>query len=284
MRELETGQDQGPRHRCSAIVAEAARLLITLGYEPLVRLTIRVRSVGCGRGLDVIEECLEYQVMKRLDPLTPDRLVLPGRAALKRVAQNGRAFGRPQLEPVLALQLIRPHHSGRTHGTRAIELFPKHQPGVVQTVSVQPGSRSDLLRPDTIEVRDECSDPLWRRRNSPLMTVPDLHPPLTSPFVHRDHGETQRSLSSSEKDTLPLAASISRPPAMPLTDSSSCYPSRAFRFPSPLGLGVLSALRPSRAPSRDTAGLSGSRCANRSPLVSWGTVIKRPSHLLGLRR
>src|SRR6266571_6870486 len=91
MRELETGQDQGPRHRCSAIVAEAARLLITLGYEPLVRLTIRVRSVGCGRGLDVIEECLEYQVMQRLDPLTPDRLVLPGRAALKRVAQNGRS-------------------------------------------------------------------------------------------------------------------------------------------------------------------------------------------------
>src|SRR5260370_2848575 len=72
--------------------------------------------------------------MKRLDPLTPDRLVLPGRTALERVAQNGGALGQLQLEPVLALQLIRPDHSERTHGTGAIELFPEHEPGVVQTV------------------------------------------------------------------------------------------------------------------------------------------------------
>jgi hypothetical protein len=52
---------------------------------------------------------------------------------------------------------------------------------------MRPGSRSNPPRPDTIEVRDECSDLLWRRRDNPLMTVSDLHRPLTSPFVHRYH-------------------------------------------------------------------------------------------------
>jgi len=73
--------------------------------------------------------------MKWFDPLTPDRLVLPGRAAFQRVVKNRRAFGELQLEPVLALQLIRPDHPERTHGTRAIELFPQHRPGVVETMS-----------------------------------------------------------------------------------------------------------------------------------------------------
>src|SRR5260370_827173 len=164
--------------------------------------------------------------MKRLDPLTPDRLVLPGRTALERVAQNGGALGQLQLEPVLALQLIRPDHSERTRGTGAIELFPEHEPGVVQTVCVQPGSRSDLPRPDPIEIRDQCGDPLWRRRDDPLMAVPDLHLPLTSPFVHRDHVETRRPLSSTEKCTLPLPAKYLPRSAMPPTDTSSCHRSR----------------------------------------------------------
>ena len=45
------------------------------------------------RGFNVVEECLEYQVMKRPDPLTPDRLVLPGRTALEGMAQDSRALG-----------------------------------------------------------------------------------------------------------------------------------------------------------------------------------------------
>jgi hypothetical protein len=162
-----------------AIVSEAARLPITPGCKPLVRLAIRIRPVGCGGGFDVVEERLEYQVMKRLDPLTPDRLVRPGRTAFECVAQDGRAFGRPQLEPVLALQSVRPDHPECARGVWAIELFPEHRPGVVQTVSVQPGSGSDLRGPDAIEVRDERSDTLWRRRDNPLMAVPDLHPFLT---------------------------------------------------------------------------------------------------------
>src|SRR6266851_7922415 len=106
--------------------------------------------------------------MKRLDPLMPNRLVLPDRAALDGVANNRRAFGKLQLEPVLELELIRPDHPERTGGARAIELFPEHRSGVVQTVSLQPGSRSDLRRPDTIEVREEWSDALRRCRESPL--------------------------------------------------------------------------------------------------------------------
>ena len=47
---------------------------------------------GCDGGFDVIEESLKDPVMKRLDPLTPDRLVLPDRAALDRVAKHRRAF------------------------------------------------------------------------------------------------------------------------------------------------------------------------------------------------
>src|SRR6266498_3108882 len=140
--------------------------------------------VRCECGLDVIKESLKYQVMKRLHPLTPDRLVLPDRPALDGVANNRRAFCKLQLEPVLGLQRIRPDDPEGTRGTRAIELFPEHQSGVVQTLSLQPRSRSDLRRPDTVEVRDECSDPLWRRRDNPLVAVPDLHPPLTSPLVH----------------------------------------------------------------------------------------------------
>ena len=54
-----------------------------------------------GSGLDVIEESLNFQVVIWLDPLTPDRLVLPDRAALDRVAQNRRARRELCLEPVL---------------------------------------------------------------------------------------------------------------------------------------------------------------------------------------
>src|SRR5258708_21607898 len=117
--------------------------------------------------------------MKRLDLLTPDRLPLPDRVALDRVAKNRRTFGKLQLEPVLALQLIRHYNPERTRGTRAIELFPEHQSGVVGTVSSESRSRSDLRRPDTVEVRDECGDPLWRCRDNPLVAVSYLHP--TSP-------------------------------------------------------------------------------------------------------
>src|SRR5215471_14541268 len=138
---------------------------------------------GYDGGFDLVEESLEYLVMKGLDPLTPNRLILPGRAALDGVAKNRRALGRLQLEPVLALQPIRPDYPERTHGTRAVELFPEHQPSVVQAVSLPPGSRSDLRRPDTVEVGDEVGDLLWRRRDNSFVAVPDLHPPLTSPLV-----------------------------------------------------------------------------------------------------
>src|SRR6516164_2553620 len=153
--------------------------------------------------------------MKRLDPLMPDRLVRPGRVALDRVAQDGRALGRLQLEPVLALQPLRPDHSECTRGTRAIELFPGHEPGVVQAVSVQPGSRGDLPRPDAIEVRDECGDPFWRRCDDPLMSVPDLHPPLALPFVPCDRLETQRLAVFKGGRYAALPTSISHAPAMP---------------------------------------------------------------------
>src|SRR5215469_7594582 len=135
---------------------------------------------GCDCGFDVVEEGLEYPVMKRLDPLTPYRLPLPGRAAFDRVAKDGRVVGTFQLEPLLALQLGRPDHPERTGGTWAVDLFPEHQPCVVQTVSLRPGSRSDLRRPDTAEVGDERGYLLWRCRDSPFMVVLDLHPSSTS--------------------------------------------------------------------------------------------------------
>src|SRR5579864_1068259 len=116
--------------------------------------TRRPSVAGCDCGFDVVEESLKNQVMSRLDPLTPDRLVLADRAALDRVADDGGAFCGLQLEPVLDPQLIRPDHSERARGTRAIELFPEHQPGVVQTVSLEPRSRPDLRWPETVEVRD----------------------------------------------------------------------------------------------------------------------------------
>src|SRR5258708_29367796 len=128
--------------------------------------------------------------MKRPDPLTPDRLVLPGRAALERMANNCRVFAKLQLEPVLAVQLIRPDHPERARGTGAVELFPEHRPGVIQTVSMPPGSWSDLRRPDTVEVGDEGSDPLWRRRDNPFVAVLDLH-----------HSSPHRSCTAATKET-----------------------------------------------------------------------------------
>src|SRR5215475_6034101 len=123
--------------------------------------------------------------MKWLDPLAPDHLILPHRAALDGVADNRRAFGRFQLEPVLAVQPSRPDHAERARGTGAVDLFPDHDPGVVQTMSPPLGGRSDLRRPDAAEVGDKGSDPLWRRRDHPLVVVPDLHRPRTSPRAPR---------------------------------------------------------------------------------------------------
>src|SRR6266511_3865219 len=91
---------------------------------------------GCDCGFDVVEESLKDQVVKRLDPLTPDRLILPDRPALDGVANNRPALDRLQLKPVLCLQPIRPDDPEGTRGTRTIELLPQHQPGVVQTTSL----------------------------------------------------------------------------------------------------------------------------------------------------
>src|SRR6266567_7443471 len=195
---------------------------------------------GCDCCFDVIEESLKYQVMKRLDPLAPDRLVLPDRAALDRVAENRRAFGKLQLEPVLGLQLIRPDHPKRTRGTRAIELFPEHRPGVVQTVSLPPRSRSDLRRPDTVEVRDERNDPLWRCRDNPLVAFPDLHPSLTSPHVPCDQcrDATVRSPRLRKRSCRAAASNEHLPRATdtrptPPADGSGCFPPRTPPFPLP---------------------------------------------------
>src|SRR5262249_20838381 len=125
------------------------------------------------------------KVMKWLDPLAPDHLVLPGRASLDGMADNRRAFGRFQLEPVLALQLNRPDHPERARGAGAVGLLPNQYPRRGQTVSLPLGSRSDLRRPDAAEVGDKGSDPLWRRRDHPLVVVPDLHRTLTSPRALR---------------------------------------------------------------------------------------------------
>src|SRR5262249_39431678 len=63
------------------------------------RLASMARGDCC---FEVVEESLKYLVMKRIDLLTPDRLVFPGGAALDRVADNCRAFCGLELEPVLA--------------------------------------------------------------------------------------------------------------------------------------------------------------------------------------
>ena len=84
---------------------------------------------------EVIEDSLKYPVMKRLDLLTPDRLVFPDSAALNRVTDNCRAFCRLKLKPVLALQLRRADNPECTRRPRAIELLPQHHPSVEQAVS-----------------------------------------------------------------------------------------------------------------------------------------------------
>src|SRR6266704_6054077 len=144
--------------------------------------------------------------MKRLDPLAPDHLILPGRASHDDVAKNRRASGRLQLEPVLGPQPLWPDHAERTHGAWAVELFPEHQPGVVQTGSLPPGSGSDLRRPDAVELRDEGRDPLRRRRDYPLVAVRDLHPSLP-----------RRSVTVTSIDTrgLPLPQPRTAPAGLP---------------------------------------------------------------------
>src|SRR5215813_7601436 len=173
----------------------------------------RLESItGCDCCFEIIEESLKYPVVKRLDPLAPDRLVFPGSAALDRVADNCRAFCTLQLEPVLALQFRRADNPERTRRPRAIELLPQHQPSVEQAVSLRPWSGSNLRRPDPVEVGDECSDPRRWCRDNPFVKLPDLHPPLTSPPAP----SCRRRLSTS-----------------PRTHASARRPSRAVKNAAP---------------------------------------------------
>jgi hypothetical protein len=142
-----------------------------------------------------------------------------------------------------------------------MELFPEHQSGVVQTGSLPPRSRCDLRRPDPVEIRDECGNPLWRRRDTPFVAVPDLDPSLTSPLVHCDQRSdaTVRFPVDRQRDPAGLPPRTSTPRA---TDA---HPRRRLMAPTAsrnehahfasLRLAVLSALGRSRAPSRDTADL-----------------------------
>jgi hypothetical protein len=66
---------------------------ISAGLNGLI-WTRRPSLGGCDCGFDVVEECLKCEVVMRLDPLTPDRLVLADYAALDRVADNGGAIRR----------------------------------------------------------------------------------------------------------------------------------------------------------------------------------------------
>jgi CubicO group peptidase (beta-lactamase class C family) len=76
------------------------------------------------RGLHVVEDSLKFQVVTRLDPLTPERLIPACRVTFDGVAQYRRACRGLHLEPVLNPQFIRPDHPERAQGTRAIEFFP----------------------------------------------------------------------------------------------------------------------------------------------------------------
>jgi hypothetical protein len=62
---------------------------------------------------------------------TPAGAMCSARAALDGLADNRPALYRLQLEPVLCLQRIRPDDPESTRGSRTIEHFPEHQPGVV---------------------------------------------------------------------------------------------------------------------------------------------------------
>src|SRR5215467_13287237 len=224
-------------------------------------------AAGCDCGFDVIEESLKYQVMKRPDPLMPDHLVAPGRVALDGVANNRRAVGHLQLKPVLALQLIRADDPERPLGTRAIELFPEHQPGIEQAVPLRTGNRSDLSRPDTVEVRDKYSDPLRRCRDNPFVEFPDLHSPLTLPagyydkhkrFTGRSPRPWKRSFrAATANQHLPRAT-----PSEPPIDSDGCFPPRTRSIPPSFFSPCCRSRNEVGAPSHDTAALGlSSPCA-----------------------
>jgi hypothetical protein len=107
-------------------------------------------------------------------------------------------------------------------------------------VSLQPGSRSDLRRPDTVEVRDERNDPLWRCRDNPLVAFPDLHPSLTSPHVPCDQcrDATVRSPRLRKRSCRAAASNEHLPRATdtrptPPADGSGCFPPRTRPFPLP---------------------------------------------------
>jgi len=141
----------------------------------------RLASItGCDCCFEVIEESLNYPVVKRLDPLAPDRLVFP--------AAQPSSVWRTTVAPSVRSspnQFSACNSGGLTTRNararaRAIELFPQHQPGVGQAVPLRLRSRSDLRRPDPVEVGDECSDPRRWCRDNPFVKFPDFHPPLTS--------------------------------------------------------------------------------------------------------
>jgi hypothetical protein len=62
-----------------------------------------ILSRRCECHLDDVEESLEHAVVERLDPLAPDRLMVPECLAFHRVAEERPAVYRLELEPVLGL-------------------------------------------------------------------------------------------------------------------------------------------------------------------------------------
>jgi hypothetical protein len=89
---------------------------------------------GCDCSFDVVEESLEYQVMKGLDPLTPDRLVLPDhptstvwrRTVAPSASRGCQGFGGPPVAaPLPGLPPARRQCSGDAP-------FRKHDPGMLR--------------------------------------------------------------------------------------------------------------------------------------------------------
>jgi hypothetical protein len=80
-----------------------------------------------------------------------------------------------ELEPVLALQLLRVDHSEGSRCARAVDLLPEHESRVVAAVCERARRGHDVGRPDLTELGEERGHSLRPGSHEPLMTIADLH-------------------------------------------------------------------------------------------------------------
>src|SRR5258708_32721067 len=150
-------------------------------------------------GLDLVENCLQHDVVSGLAPIAPDLFVLTEGFAVDGVANESAAGDAFEFEPMLDLKLVGAHNAEGPRRTGPVVLLPEHWRRLIEALTLRARRRRDLPRPNPVEVGDERRDLLRRRSDRAIVRVTHLH------YSDSDHWD-RRTIAA------PVAT---RPPAEP---------------------------------------------------------------------